>query len=248
MQRARAAQTRGELNALTRDLDVGGPVAHTPPASIPPPNTQTYGQAPLSPPVMSRPPQAATPPKRSLRTSLLIGGLVLLVTCGGGLVSCVSAIVDAVSESTSVSGTDDLLSDGGWSTMVADVDDSVGVRSVVDVAVRTDAATVGLPDGDDSVLHYYYDGGDDVEATENTVRDPARALFDLALVEGSIVEDAVEQARRRAGIREAAEAIVYVSATAKDRPTLMVSFPDEPGDYVLVVDLDGTIVSESGVN
>lgn len=247
VQRARAAHTRGELNALTRDLDVGRPGAHAQPEPIPPPVAQSYGQVPQYSQATARPQQAATQSRRSLRTSLLVGGLVLLVTCGGGLVSCVSAIVDTVSESSSGSS-GGLLSEDGWNEMIGDLDDSVGVRSIVDAVVRDEAATVGLPDSDDSVLRYYYDGGGDVEATGNAVRNPARALFDLFLVDGLMVEDAIDQARQGAGVTDTAEALVHVSATEADQPTLMVTFPDDSSGYSLVVDLDGTIVSENGVS
>lgn len=247
VQRARAAHTRGELNALTRDLAVGGPLASTQAVWTPPPAVQSYGQVPQAQPATARPLQApVTPAKRSARTPLLIGGLVLLVTCGGGLVSCVGAIVDTVSDATSVSPPDDLLSDDGWSTMIGDLDGGIDVRRVVDIVVQRQAATVTLPSGDDSTISYYYDG--DISATESGDRNQARVEFDLALVEGPMVEDAVDQARQRAGVGDATEASVYVSATVRDEPTLMVTFPDEQGSYSLVVDLDGTIVSENIVS
>ncbi len=248
VQRARAAQSRGELNALTRDLAFRGPAAESvvQGAAYSVPGTQAYGQAPQAPPVMPHPPQP-TASKRSLRSSLLIVGVVLLVTCGGGLVSCVSAIVDTVSESTSssesTSGSSvDLLSEDGWNEMIETLDEGIDIRAVVDLVVRPDAATVQLPDGDDTVLNYYYDG--DVNLADNTARNPARVPFDLTMVDGSLVATTVDAARAGSGVEASAEAWVRIAAKTPDEPTIIVTFPGAAGSYSLEVALDGTTVAQ----
>lgn len=242
VQRARAAHTRGELNALTRDLAVGGP---TPQPAWTPSQPQTYGQVPVAP---APPPRAVTAPrKRNLRTSVLIGGIFLLVTCGGGFVSCVSAIVDTVSESTSQAGApDDLLTVGGWSRMIEDLDEGIDISATVEAVVRPDAATIAIPDDVDTVLSYYYDG--DINLNENETRNQARTEFDLTLVEGDLVQSAIDLARDGAMVDEGVEAWVLVSATTPLGPTVTVTFPDESDGYALVMGLDGEIVSETQVS
>jgi hypothetical protein len=94
VQQARAAQTRGELSALTRGLDAAQPAVGPP---LP-------GAVATSPSSWQQPPPAPQQPagrRSSLSGKILIGVVAVVLVCGGSVVSCVSSLVDTVSDTAS---------------------------------------------------------------------------------------------------------------------------------------------------
>jgi hypothetical protein len=265
MQQAGAAQTRGEINVLTQGLSAvapapaawtptprpvtGPPLPRPPAASSTPPHVQ---QSPPSwtPPAQQAPvpqPFAVQPPvrKKSAARPVVIGLIVVLVSCGGGLVSCVSSVVDEVrdgsssSPSTSVA---DPQTEEGWDEMVEAFDDEADLSKTVGLMVRRSSATLSVEAGDSAAARYYFDG--DVTSATEVRRTTTEQLFDLADIDGSVVEDAVSRARTSSESSASDEAWIMVWAGATG-PRIVVTFPTANDTYALVVDTDGATVSET---
>jgi hypothetical protein len=236
LQSARVAQTRGELNVLTRGLSPA-PQPVVPSSYAPPTPQQTAAQQPVR----------RTP--RSIGKTVGLAIVVVAVTCGGTLVSCVSSLVDSASDISSGSPSTappvDLLTAGAWSQMVQDLDEEVGVDRVTEVAVRRTNASVVVPGAgsSDTSQMYYYDG--DVSAAQTDAPGAGRTAFDLTGIDPVVVTDAVIDARSRSGAAPSSQAWVYI-ADLGDGPWIHVSFVDGTvGSYERVVDLAGTQVRET---
>jgi hypothetical protein len=266
VQQASAAQTRGELNALTRGLSATGPAA---PWTPPRPSDVRPPQAPQRPPV-ARPPQAAQPPSSwtppgqqvpvpqpfaqqppvstsSKRGPVLIGLGIVLLLCGGGLVSCVSSVVDTVTSSSSVSpgpavSTPDLRTEQGWSEMVDAFGTETDLAESLNLLVRDRSATLSVAVDDSSSAGYRYDG--DVTSTRGAARVPSEQVFDLRDIEPSVPVGAVARARQGAREPESTEAWLQVWSTEAG-PRILVTFPSGAADtYSLVVDAAGVVLNE----
>ncbi|NRQ50907.1 hypothetical protein [Aeromicrobium stalagmiti] len=254
VQQAKVAQTRGELNALTRDLGVA-PASQ---AYAAPPQ-QTYGPVvppAYTPPAVSSAPPRAQPGKSSgFRPSVLIAVVVVLVTLGTTAVSCVSTVVSSVSDMGFDSGSsfdgndaplDDLQTISGWNDMVEVVDGEAGTTDVVGVVVRPDLATISVPDADDTaaVQRYFYDG--ELVAAEDGVRRASAQVFDLAAVDPATVMNVIVQARVSSGAVDNTTTAAQVAvADNGDGLRFEVTFPDSPqSSYRLVAGADGRRISE----
>jgi hypothetical protein len=265
MQQVRAAQTRGELNALTRGLETVAPAvtawvppaaaAYTPPPTAPPrttpPNPTPY-PTPPPPSAYVNPPQAApyqqrpAAPKRSIGKPIVIGLVILLVTCGGGFVSCVSSIVDAardVSSGTSTASAPDLSTEAGWTEMVDAFSQRTDLGETVGLLVRERSATLSVASSDATRSErLYYDG--DVTSASEVTRGPSEQVFDLTEIDASVPVEAIARARRLSGEAASTEAWVQVWATPEG-PRIVVVFPNGTTEnYSLIVDADGTVISE----
>jgi hypothetical protein len=263
MQQVRAAQTRGELNALMRGLETVAPAAtawvpprsaSTPPTT--PPQASRY-QAPPAASPYTRPPQAARYPqqqypqqpparKKSIRGPVVLGLIIALVTCGGGLVSCVSSVVDSVRDETSgtsAASVPDLGTEAGWSEMVDAFSQRTDLAETVGLLVRDRSATLSVASSDATQSErLYYDG--DVTSASEVSREPSERVFDLAQIDPSVPVEAVARARRSSGEAGSTEAWVQVWATPEG-PRVLVAFPSGTADtYSLTVDADGTVISE----
>ncbi|MCW2841265.1 MAG: hypothetical protein JWR55_2748 [Aeromicrobium sp.] len=270
MQLVRAAQTRGELNALMRGLETVAPAATAwvPPPSAPyvppraaPPNRAAYTAPPNPVADMAsadtRPPQAARYPqpqypqqpparKKSIRGPVVLGLIIALVTCGGGLVSCVSSVVDSVRDETSgtsAASVPDLGTEAGWSEMVDAFSQRTDLAETVGLLVRDRSATLSVASSDATQSErLYYDG--DVTSASEVSREPSERVFDLAQIDPSVPVEAVARARRSSGEAGSTEAWVQVWATPEG-PRVLVAFPSGTADtYSLTVDADGTVISE----
>jgi hypothetical protein len=269
VQQAGAAQTRGELNALTRGLSAAGPAAApwTPPrpSDVPLPKPYAPQRPPAArPPQAGRPPSSWTPPGQqvpvpqpfaqqppartsSKRGSVLVGLVIVLLMCGGGLVSCVSSVVDTVRSSSSVSpgpsvSTPDLRTEQGWSEMVDAFGTETDLAESLSLLVRDRSATLSVAVDDSSSDGYRYDG--DVTPTGGVDRVPSEQVFDLRDIEPSVPVGAVARAREGAGEPESTEAWLQVWS-AEAGPRILVAFPSGTADtYTLVVDSAGAVLDE----
>lgn len=267
LQQVGAAQTRGELNALTRGLDPSAPAttyrpphqqtstdvprppqapAHTP---LPPPQqASAYAQPPSAhaPPAAGYQPGRPVAPKKSIVRPVAIGVIIVLVTCGGGLVSCVSAVVKSVqdiSSDSSPSSPRDLETEEGWTDMVDAFSDEVGLGDTVGVLVRRRSATLSVYSDEVTAARFYYDG--DVTPTSEVSREPSEVPFDLSAIDPTVAIDAVDRARRASGESKTTEAWVHITGTDSG-PHLVVGFPSGTATtYGLVVDADGAVISET---
>jgi hypothetical protein len=265
IQSAKAAQTRGELHVLTRDLAGQAPAvlspsvppAYSPPAYSPPAysapsyDASTHPQAshpPVTPPRQPGMPQPPTP-KKSPGRSLVLGLVVVVLLIGSSVVSCISSIVDTVDKASS-SGSEsssptELQTVGGWTQMVGDLRGELRAGQATGIVVRRTAATIATvdPDDPDQELRFYYDG--DVTQSSPTQRTPGTELFDLTAIAPAVVAEAVAGARSRSGATSSSEAWVTI-LDAGDGPRISVSFPDGTvGGYELVVDVDGNEISQT---
>ena len=257
VQQASAAQTRGEISALTRGLSPTGPApAWTPPRAEQRTSTaqQPAGRPPMSswtPPAQQAPipqPFAQQPAarKKSARGPLLIGLVIVVLMCGGGIVSGVTSVVDTVQEGSSSSvraEVPDPQTEAGWDAMVDELDSRVDLSKTIGLLVRQDGATLTVADGDTAAARYSYDG--DVTATTEVRRLPTEQLFDLTDIDSSVIVRTLARARRSSGEPESSQAWVQVWAFARGT-RIVVTFPDgASGTYAMVVDTDGELVSET---
>lgn len=176
----------------------------------------------------------------------MIGLVILMLLCGGGLVSCVSAVVDSVQDASSSSApapAPDPQTENGWNDMIYAFSDETDLGTAVGVTVRRRSATLSVEAGDTESSRYYFDG--DVTPASEVGRGPGEQVFDLADIDGAVVAEAVARARRASGYPESDEAWVQVWAGA-DGPRIAVTFPTAGADaYALVVDSFGLTVSET---
>lgn len=277
LQQAQAAQTRGEISALTRGLTASGPAAsavpparsipYTPPPAPPraqrapsqytqpPPSSMRYSPPPRpapqysAPPAQSpagyQPPPAQAKRKRSFHGKVLIGLVIALLACGGGVVSCVSSIVDSVQDfSSDSSSAPDLQTEGGWSEMITAFASRTDLAETISVAVRQSSATLTVRSDDDGrAPRYYYDG--DVTTTSDLTFTAAQEVFDLGAVDPAVVTEAVAQARRSSGEPDSTEALVSVWAENGGLRITVEFLLGDAETYSLVVDGDGTVISET---
>jgi hypothetical protein len=253
VQRARAAQTRGELNALTRDLDGGG--AASLPAVGHDIGPVTSAASPVAPPAPAPSPlRPSSPPGRGTRSRsarpsvtgrIVVAVLIAAVTFGGAAVSGVSSIVSGFDEQTVEVPADELTSVVEWSQMLDAFGQEVDTTRVVSLDVDGRTAVLAAPDPDDpeALLRFYYDG--DVTSTSPAPRLSTDHSFDLTAVATTAAESAVLLARARSG----ADEVSWPSVRIDDHgpgPQITVTFTDGTvGGYELVVDPDGTMVSET---
>jgi hypothetical protein len=246
LQSVTAAQTRGELNALVWGLDdvrdrsaaapgpalsVGPRATWMPPPALPrPPVGATVGSSPGSP----------LPRSRSVGKTVATAAVVGVFLCGGSLVSCVSSIVDSVSDSSSegARAAAEPLTAAGWTAMVRQLDAEAGIDRSVELVVQRRSATLSVAQGGSEPLQrYYYDG--DVTQAQPVGNLMDRREFDLEHIEPDVVADAVARARREAGV----PAYSRPSVTVRDLgqgPQIEIRFPDDAAvTYELVVGVDG---------
>ncbi|MET0930732.1 MAG: hypothetical protein ABWX74_14525 [Aeromicrobium sp.] len=267
MQQARAAQTRGEINALTRGLTavVPPPATWTPPPAPPaayaplPPATHSQATYPPPPPPATRQPTSYAPPTppagyqptppasltRSFLSArrLLVGFVVVLLACGGGVVSCVSSIVDSVQDLTSESSTTppDLATEEGWTEMVDGFDAEADLSQTVGLIVRPRSATLSVRGDGALVDRFYFDG--DVTSTAGVRRDPVARDFDPTQIAPGVPGNVLASARRSSGVSDSTQALMTISSRGSG-VQLVVTFPDgSAGTYVMVADAEGNVVS-----
>ncbi|MFC5678936.1 DUF1707 domain-containing protein [Aeromicrobium endophyticum] len=262
VQQARAARTRGELNALTRGLEAmaaapvrssvarppmsGLPVA-TPPAALQRAAPSVPGaRPPASPawPPSSPPPQQPPARRRSFNSKILVGLVALVLACGGSVVSCVSSLVDTVSDSSSggsSSGPPDLATHAGLTGMIDAYDDEVDDAAVL-LVVEPRSAELWTDSGATTSTRYRYDG--DVTRASDVQGYSSELPFDLDDIDLDVVLAAVRQARRTSGLADD-DARVQITGSAGG-PRTLVTFPSSTRPtYQLFVDHDGDVVYET---
>lgn len=252
VQQAKTAQTRGELNVLTRGVDAG-PSVPAYAAYVPSPGTQPPVQA-MEPRAQAMQPRGQQPaastllerlrPFRGRAIGTILAGVVLL---SGVFTSCFNAVVDSASDvaSSSSDPVPTIQTVGGWSDMVRAFEAEAETGRVVELVVSPTASSISIVDPDDSgsMLGFYFDG----DVTSTTVGAlPSRAqTFALDDIEPEIAAEAVARARSRSGAADTSQAWILVTARGSG-PQLAVSFPDDTvGDYRLVLDVHGDVISET---
>ncbi|MET0447599.1 MAG: hypothetical protein ABW004_04310, partial [Aeromicrobium sp.] len=200
---------------------------------------------PAQSPAGYQPPPAPPARKRSFHGKVLIGLVIALLACGGGVVSCVSSIVDSVQElSSSDSSALDLQTEEGWSDMITAFASRTDLAETISVAVRQSSATLAVATDDDTrATRYYFDG--DVTTTSDLTLTADQEMLDLGAVDPSVVIEAVAQARRSSGEPESTEALVQVWAENGGTRILVEFLLGDADTYALVVDGDGTVISET---
>ncbi|MCD9197643.1 hypothetical protein [Aeromicrobium wangtongii] len=247
LQSARVAQTRGELNALTRGLS---PAPQALASAVPArPTIQT--DATRAPAVPAPPAQQpARPRSGSIARTVALGAVVLVLACGGSLVSCVSSLVDSARDSSGGSkSSPETLPESrrDWTQMVRDIDDAVGADQVYWLAARGSSASI-MVRGDDGVLQQYYYRDGDVEARTGEIGGLDATTFDLTAIGPHVVPEAVAAARNRSGVSSTANVVVDILDHGEG-PRIRVSFPGGTvGTYQLVVDAAGNRISENAAN
>lgn len=261
VQQARAAHTRGELNALTRGIDEVRAMVPAPrPPTAPPPVRPGYGSfvPPAVPP--SFVPTAAGPPPRpqavplpgrgqpaawrSYSAKLVIALVSLVLVCGGSVVSCVSSLVGSVSDISSGSSPrlPDLATTSGLTDMRAAFDDQIDSDDAVLLVVDRRSAVLSVPTGSTAAERYLYDG--DVTRANEVQRVASEQTFDLDDLDLGVVLAAVRRARLASGVTDD-DARLQITGGASG-PRTLVTFPRSTrSTYALLVDRDGSVVYET---
>jgi hypothetical protein len=243
VQSAKAAQTRGEIIVLMQGLVDPGPAGQLLPRGQYP--SLSVPRSPQQPAPQAAPGTQPSARKKSMSGRLLIGLVVVVLLCGGSLVSCVSALVDSVrdiSSGASSTAAPDIDTEEGWTQMVEAFAAETDLEKTVGLLARRRFATLSVETGDTAAARYYYDG--DVTTTSGERREPTNVPFDLAEVDASVVVQTIARARRSSGVSDLTQAWVQVWAVAGG-PRILVTFPDSSDTYGLVVDADGAVLNEA---
>ncbi|MET0819903.1 MAG: hypothetical protein ABWY58_02985, partial [Aeromicrobium sp.] len=246
VQQARAAHTRGELNALTRGLDAAPPARPVAAPAVSGARPPSAPSAPSSPSWPQAAPPAQQPParRRSLSGKILVGVVALVLTCGGSVVSCVSSLVDTVSDSSSggsSSGPPDLAARAGLTDMIDAYGDEVDDDALL-LVVEPRSAELWADSGATTSTRYRYDG--DVTRAGDVQGYSSELPFDLDDIDVDVVLAAVRQARRASGLVDD-DARVQITGSAGG-PRTLVTFPSSTRPtYSLFVDHDGDVVYET---
>ena len=240
VQQARAAHTRGELNALTRGLDAavqGRPVPD-------PARSGAVASSPQAWPQAAPPAQQPSTRRRSLSSKILVGVVAVVLACGGSVVSCVSSLFDSVSDSSSGGSSStppDLVTRAGLTGTIDAFDDEVDDGALL-LVVQPRSADLWSDSGATTAARYRYDG--DVTRAGDVQWTSSELTFDLDDIDVDVVLAAVRQARRGSGLVDD-DARVQITGDGAG-PRTLVTFPSSTRpSYSLFVDHDGDVVYET---
>jgi Domain of unknown function (DUF1707) len=255
----RRAQTLGEIQMLTNDLQSSAGTPAPAPLPVVAASTVEYGPA-MSATTASAPTStstSATPTK--FPKALLLVPLVIVLVVGisvvGGVVALVHGVNDGIDgiESSIPSyapgdepekGDVNVLSVGGYADLVDAVREETGATVVFSAVLYPTYAVVELPvdASTQREKHYYWDGHELVDQDSKSTSTEER--FDLRSVDPAVVVRLVQRVRRLAD--EPTSWYAVVRAPRDDRSMIWAHANNDFGESVYVgARRDGTIVYDS---